>query len=71
MMQPLKAKLSACACDDRGMASQVVEQAEGEPLRVALWRSKAFYNYGLALEPTATSKILAAFDQANSSEMRE
>jgi hypothetical protein len=37
---------------------QVVEQGEEAPLRVAIWRAKAYYNYGLALEPGATRQIL-------------
>ena len=37
---------------------QVVEQAPEEPLRVAIWRSRARQSYGLALDPGVVAQII-------------
>ena len=44
---------------------QIVEQGEDEPLRVAILRANAYYNYGVALEPEATRRVLEESGQGS------
>ena len=50
---------------------QIVEQAEGELLHVAIWRAKAYYNYGVALDPEATRRVLEASDEGNATDPKK
>ena len=58
-------------CNSVGWAAQIVEQAEGEPLHVAIWRAKAYYNYGVALDPEATRRVLEASNEGSATDPKK
>ena len=53
------------------ISTQIVEQAEGEPLNVAIWRAKAYYNYGVALDPEATRRVLEASHEGSATDPKK